>query len=118
MPPILDARIPVRFARCAEGAGESAWLAQDGVAVPGGVPVVWFRLPPSSLGNPWGCACCVPRGPVAEALGRLFLARARGEMAFFRNVRVVTRDAAGEAAVRDALAHDPVLSARYRLVGS
>ena len=115
---MLDARIPVRLTRCAAGAGESAWLAQDDVAVPDGVPVVRFRLSPSSWGHPWGCACCVPRGPVSAAFGRLFLARARGEMAFFRDVWVVTRDAAGEAAVRDALAHDPVLSARYRLVGS
>lgn len=113
---MLDARIPVHFAAFAEGARASAWLVQDDAVAPDGALMVRFSLPASALDHPQGCACCLPRGPVAEALGRLFLARARGEVAFFRDVRVITQNDAGEAAVREALAYDPVLSARYRLV--
>ena len=60
------------------------------------------------------CRCCVPRGPVAEALGRLFLARARGEVAWFHSIAVIATPA-GEAAVRAALAGDQVAAGRFRL---
>ncbi|MDE2573876.1 MAG: hypothetical protein KGL55_01045, partial [Rhodospirillales bacterium] len=59
-----------------------------------------------------GCACCLPRHGAAAALGALFLARARGEVPFFRRVLAVVRDA---AAVRAALAGDVVTAARFRL---
>ncbi len=65
--------------------------------------------------HPLGCACCLPRGPVAVALGRLFLARARGEAPLFDTVIAVTRGAAGAAAVRAALTDDVVTRARFRL---
>ncbi|MDE8347216.1 MAG: hypothetical protein POH28_13745, partial [Acidocella sp.] len=58
-------------------------------------------------------ACCAPRGAAAEALSRLFLARARGEVALFSRV-VVMASAAGVALVRAALAHDAVTRARFR----
>ncbi len=80
----------------------------------GGRPVARFRLAPGLAGHAPGCACCVPRGPVAEALGRLFLARARGEVAWFRSVAVLA-SLAGEAAVRAALAEDQVSAGRFRL---
>ena len=60
-------------------------------------------------------ACCAPRGPVAEVLSRLFLARVRGEAAFFRQVIAVPADAAGRDAIIAALREDSVLAARYRL---
>jgi len=50
----------------------------------------------------------------AEALGRLFLARARGEVAGFRSIAVIATPA-GEAAVRAALAGDQVSAGRFRL---
>jgi len=111
-----DARVPVRFARLGEGTAESAWLVQDDLLAPEGVPVARFSLPSFFLDHPPGCACCVPRGPVARAFSNMFLARVHGEMAYFRDVRVMVLDAAGEAAVRDALANDPVLLARFRLI--
>ena len=58
-----------------------------------------------------GCACCVPRGALAQALGALFLARARGEVAFFRRV---IADLADPAPLQAALRDDPVVSSRYR----
>jgi hypothetical protein len=63
-----------------------------------------------------GCACCVPRVPVAMALQQLFVARARGQVPLFRAIVAVPRDARGEAAIRSAVIDDPVASARYRLV--
>jgi hypothetical protein len=112
---MIDARVPVRFASPGQGAEASAWLAQGDAPVPTGAVLARFSLPPSLPEHPPGCACCVPRGPVARALSDLFLARARGEVAFFREVLAVVQDAAGEAAIRDALARDPVLQARFRL---
>lgn len=65
-------------------------------------------------GHDPGCACCVARTPAAQALGHLFMQRARGEVAFFRRV-LIDGDAAAEASVRAALQSDPVVAARFRL---
>ena len=91
----IDARIPVVFG--VAPAAEDAVLAPD-----------------ASWGDshPVACACCVGRGPAAQALDRLFLGRVRGSIPWFGRVVV---DPVGEAAVRDALADDPVVSARFRL---
>lgn len=100
----------------ASAAGVVAWLVQGDAPAPGPGPVARFRLPVAGAGHPAGCVCCVPRGPVAEALSRLFLARARGEVAFFHDVLALPFDAAGAAAIRDALAADSLLAARFRLM--
>jgi hypothetical protein len=63
----------------------------------------WLHVP--------GCACCVGRGALAAALGRLFIARARGEVAFFH--RVVVTGAA--PATRASLVADSLVTARFRL---
>jgi hypothetical protein len=110
-----DDRIPVRFDATDAVTGETALLVEGDVAVPAGHVVGRFRLVPGVSGHPWGCACCTPRGPVADALGRLFLARARGDVAFFRSVVVVVTTPAGEAAVRAALAENQVSAGRFRL---
>jgi hypothetical protein len=47
-------------------------------------------------------------------LGRLFLARVRGELPWFRGVVAVTRSEAGADAVRAALVDDVVTAARFR----
>jgi hypothetical protein len=110
-----DDRVPVRFG-CGEAAGPDAALLVEGDAVvSAGHVMARFRLVPGLTGHPFGCVCCVPRGPVAEALGRLFLARARGDVAFFRAVVVVVATPGGEAAVRSALADDQVSAGRFRL---
>ncbi len=117
-----DSRLIVRFAGVAEAGATVALLVEDGPApsdppqgnVPmGAAPVARFALPATS--HVFGCACCLPRGPVAVALGRLFLARARGEAPLFDTVLAVTHSAAGRAAVHAALEGDVVTRARFRL---
>ena len=108
-----DARILVRF-RSAAAPG-AALLIEDGGAdamLPGR-PTACFAA--SQTIHAAGCRCCLPRGPVSLALGRLFLARARGEVAFFDVVVAVTLTPAGAAAVRAALQDDVVTRARFRL---
>ncbi|MDD2860650.1 MAG: hypothetical protein PHI71_06215 [Acidiphilium sp.] len=90
--------------------GDAVLVAGD-AAVTEGVACERFRLAANPL-HGIGCACCAPRGSAAEALGRLFLARARGAVPWFSRV-VVVADAAGVAAVRAALAGDAVTMARF-----
>lgn len=104
-------RVPVGFGPPQPG---EALLVEGEAAAPSGHAVARFRLAPGLAGHPLGCACCTPRSPVAQALGQLFLARARGEVAWFRSVAVVATPA-GEAAVRAALARDQVSAGRFRL---
>jgi hypothetical protein len=110
-----DDRVPVRFGSGDAAGPDDALLVEGDATVPDGHAVARFRLAPGLIGHPFGCACCTPRGPVAEALGRLFLARARGEVAFFRSVVALVATPAGEAAVRAALAEDQVSAGRFRL---
>jgi hypothetical protein len=120
-----DARIGVRFGLAEDAGPEDALLIEDeapaaGIASrDGGAPadrpvIARFSLPAPVPTHPLGCICCAPRGPVAEALGRLFLARARGESPWFRCVVAVTHSAAGADAVRAALTADVVTTARFR----
>jgi hypothetical protein len=102
----IDARIPVFFATTPAEAEGVAWLVEDAAVA------AWDS---GEAGHVAGCACCVARGPVAEALGRLFRARAVGEVPFFTCLGVVPASAAGEAAVRQALATDGLAAACYRL---
>jgi hypothetical protein len=114
-----DGRVGVRFGAAGDAGPEEALLIEGDA--PGGddapadrVAVASFAVPVRVATHPVGCACCAPRGPVAVVLGRLFLARARGEVPWFRSVVAVTRSAAGEGAVRAALTDDVVTSARFR----
>lgn len=100
----VDARVPIVFAPAAEAGPEDAVVEAVADAV--------VEMPVADAGHVPGCACCVPRGALAEALGRLFLARARGDVRFFRRVVVVTDN---PAAVAAALAADPFVSGRFRL---
>jgi len=111
----LDARIPLRFADAVPAEPDAAWLIQGDAPVPAGGVVARFALPDRAPGHAADCACCAPRGPVADALSRLFLARVRGEVAFFRQVIAVPADAAGREAIAAALRDDPLLAGRYRL---
>jgi hypothetical protein len=101
----IDARIPVFFASEPTEAESVAWLVED----PGGA--AWDSR---DAGHVAGCACCVTRSPVAEALGRLFRARAVGEVPFFTRLGVVPASDGGAASVRQALATDGLASACYR----
>jgi hypothetical protein len=120
MADVGDGRILVRFGVVGDAGPWDALLIES--EAPGGgdasgdrAAVARFALRMRVAMHPVGCACCAPRGPVAEALGRLFLARARGEVPWFRSVVAVTRGAAGAEAVRAALAGDVVTLARFRL---
>jgi len=109
----MDPRIPVLFGRPGEPiAPETGVLVADHQEVPGAAAVARVARQAPDLA---ACACCAPRGDVARALSRLFLARARGEVGFFR--QVVVRTAALEPEVRAALAGDVLVAARYRLAG-
>jgi hypothetical protein len=108
----MDARIPVFLGPDAVSAPDAAFLLDGERPAPEGAVVAHFI--PGLARHGTGCACCVARGAAGEALGRLFLLRARGEVSFFRAV-VVVCDEAGRAEVLAALAADPVVSARFRL---
>jgi hypothetical protein len=112
-----DDRVPVRFAAAGEAPHPpGAALLFEGEAGEAGRDraVATFSVPLATA-HVFGCACCLPRGPVAAALSRLFLLRARGEVAFFDAVVAVIRTPAGDAAVRDALDRDVVTRARFRV---
>jgi hypothetical protein len=107
----IDARIPVLFGTLDEAAADDALLIDGTIPTPPGRTVARIgaaETPPHAA----GCLCCVPRGQAGEALGRLFQARARGEVAFFRRVLVVVADA---DAVRRAVRDDRLASAWFRL---
>jgi len=67
-------------------AEELAVVAPEGVAVAEGITVERVGRP--RFGHRPGCACCAPRAALAEALNRLFIRRARAEVAFFRRVAI------------------------------
>jgi hypothetical protein len=116
---ILDARVPVGFGALAEGSPEVALLI-EGAATPAppGVAVARFEAGEGKVEgvapHAAGCACCVPRHPVADALRRLFQARARGEVPFFRRVVAVCTTDRGTELVDVALALDPTARAWFR----
>ena len=99
MAPMVDARVEVVFGRASERQ-EGDVVVSEGLL---------------GVGHPADCACCTSRTVAAEALSRLFLRRARGEVAFFRRV-IIVANAASEAAVRTALQSDSVVSARFRCI--
>lgn len=108
-----DSRIPVVFATLAEAGADDALLL-DGTTPPPPGRVVGRVVGGGSLHAP-GCNCCVSRSGAAQAMAALFVARARGEVAFFPRL-LVALDAAGTAAARAALAEDRFVAARYRMV--
>lgn len=114
MPPFIDARVPIRFGEPSTAGHDSALLLEGDEPAPATRPVARFVIRQLSRAHPAGCVCCAPRGVVAEALSRLFLARARGEVGFFREVVAVSRTAAGRAAIDAALERDPLVSSWFR----
>ena len=102
----IDARIPVFFSTQTDEAEGVAWLVEDPAVA------AWDSR---AGGHVAGCTCCMSRSPVAEALGRLFRARAIGEVPFFTRLGVVPASAGGEASVRQALETDGLASACYRV---
>ena len=117
----IDARIPVQFLRpgsdpSAPRTDRALLLSGDAATGSSGPEQGWaavLRLPrpatPAVAGHVPGCACCTTRTPQAIGLIRLFQARARGEVGFFRALVAILPEQ--EAAdLRDALVSDPFLS--------
>ena len=113
MPWSIDARVGVRLGTAA-AAREGDALLVEGQLAATGAAVERFEV---AVGHAAGCACCLPRSAAAAALDRLFQARARGAVPFFRQVLAVTATEAGDMAVFEALRTDPLVSARFRLDG-
>ena len=128
----IDARIPVRFADLPPGdarADQALLLPEAARDSPSGwLAVVRLRkdLPREEpglreehgpreehgavrRGHQAGCSCCAPRSAHADTLIRLFQARARGEIGFFRGI-VASLPAAEAASLRAVLQSDPFLS--------
>jgi hypothetical protein len=97
----------------APGEGDAA-LVEDGHDMPAAGYALRFALGVGKAGHVAGCACCMVRGPAADALTALFRARAMGMAPFFGRV-VVLASAAGEAAVAEALEGDVMARARFRV---
>jgi hypothetical protein len=109
MNPPTDPRLLLVFGTAADARPGDALLREGrGAEAPG---VAWFTATPVHAS---GCACCTPRSAAALALGRLLLARARGEGLFFRRILSVTTTEHGRAAVLAALDGDPLVSGRVR----
>src|SRR5271166_1568978 len=94
----IDARVPVVFGDMAAAGPDGGLLIEGDAPAPPGRAVARFASGPLRW-HAAGCACCLPRAAAAAALGRLYLARARGEVVFFRRVIAVVND---PAAVRAA----------------
>jgi hypothetical protein len=108
----LDARIPLVFAEPAQAGPEDALLIEGGGAAEGAIARFEVALTPY---HPAGCVCCAPRNVAGQALSRLLLARARGEIPFFRRVVAVVGTDPGRQAVLAALEADPIASGCFRL---
>ncbi len=118
----LDARIPLTLladagalaAALVAGPPAALLLEAGTTAPPGAAAAARFD---ASLPHAVACACCQGRGPVAEALDRLFLARVRGQVPWFQRVLALVETPAGRALVEAALGGDAVTAARFRREG-
>ncbi len=106
-------RIPVLFGSL-QAETDDVWLLEAGAEPPVSGYAERFTPAPAKFGHIQGCNCCTPRGPAADALARMFRARATGTAPFFKRVIVLTSPE-GEAAVRQAIASDIMIAARYCL---
>ena len=109
----IDARLPLRFGPLQTRTTDDAVLLDDDTAA--SAPLGRFTTGQGA--HPPGCACCSPRSAAAQALATLFHERATSQGPAFRAVLAVVGPH-GEAAIRAALAVDPLVSARYRLTQS
>jgi hypothetical protein len=108
-----DMRIPVLFGDV-QAEKDDVYLTEGGAEPVRSGYAEQFTLPEAKFGHVVGCTCCTPRSPAADALARLFRARATGSAPFFKRV-IVRASPAGEAAIGAAIARDMLTAARYRL---
>ena len=90
-------------------------MLAEGAALPvpaGAVALMQFD-PATHVAN-CDCGSCGGRNAAALALDRLFQARVRGSVPWFKRVVALATSAPGQAALREALAQDTVTAARFR----
>jgi hypothetical protein len=105
-------RVLVVFGAVDAALRDDALLIEGDAASPPGHAIARIAAGTAFAAHPQGCLCCGARGTVAEALGRLYIARARGEVPFFRRVVAVVKD---RAAFRATLTRDVLAAARFEL---
>lgn len=107
----IDARVPVVFGSLDDAGPDDALLIDGDAPAPEGRVVA--RLAANDAPHlAAGCLCCVPRSQAGSALASLFLARGRGDVAYFRRVVAVTDD---RATILAALDDDILASGWFRL---
>ena len=110
----LDARIPVHLLTPSEAPAPGMAVLAEAPAEEKAPTMAVFTLEGAHAP---ACACCGARGPVAEALDRLFLGRVRGEFPWFTAIAALPRSTDAAEAIRRTLREDQASSARFRLVG-
>jgi len=108
----LDARIPLHLLRPGETPAPGMALLAEAPAEVSATAMALFSLTGAHVP---ACACCGVRGPVAEALDRLFLGRVRGEFPWFTAIAALPQSAEAAEAIRQTLRDDAASSARFRL---
>jgi len=100
----------VVFGAIGDAGPEDALLIEGDAAAPEGRVVVRLMADAKPT-HAIGCVCCVPRSAAGSALAGLFLARGRGDVAFFRRVVAVTED---RAAILEAVQNDMLASGWFK----
>jgi len=109
----LDARIPVHLLTPGETPAPGMALLAEAPTEASAPAMALFSLNGAHVP---GCACCGVRGPVAEALDRLFLGRVRGEFPWFTAIAALPQSSEATEAIRQTLRDDQASFARFRLV--
>ena len=108
----LDARIPVHILALGATPAPGMAVLAEAPAEASAPAMAIFTLEGAHVP---ACACCGARGPVAEALDRLFLGRVRGAHPWFTAIAALPRNAESAEAIRRTLREDQTSSARFRL---
>ncbi|WP_198370751.1 hypothetical protein [Roseomonas rosulenta] len=116
----IDARIPVTLLPDAAAlpgalaAGRPAALLAEGAVPRHAAAPATEIFAPEAAQHPAACVCCAGRSAAAQALDRLFQDRVRGRIAWFDRVVVLAATPEGRAELAQALAQDPLTTARFR----
>ena len=108
----LDARIPLHLLKQGETPAEGMALLAEAPTEAAAPAMALFSLAGAHVP---ACTCCGVRGPVAEALDRLFLGRVRGTMPWFTAIAALPQSTEAVEAIRQTLRDDQASSARFRL---
>lgn len=108
----LDARIPIHLLKPGEPPAPGMALLAEAPTEVSAPAMALFSLTGAHVP---GCACCGVRGPVAEALDRLFLGRVRGTLPWFTAIAALPQSPEVAEAIRQTLRDDQASFARFRL---